>query len=187
MGPENHRQALRRFGLRHWEAAGPPTRREHRTVTLPDFQGIGHARVGLLVGEDPDDQHKRILAMAKCNLAAKPKSLRFALEPTGEVCRIGWCGESNYVADSLVAQPLSSEEKEKQEEAKTKVKQARAILEMIRDQSDGNVEIKAARAECYAAGLTLRAIERAIAELDWTVHYEIGTDGKRTYYWSAKT
>jgi hypothetical protein len=24
-----------------WYGAGPPTRREHRTVTLPDFQGVG--------------------------------------------------------------------------------------------------------------------------------------------------
>jgi hypothetical protein len=72
---------------------------------------IGHARVGLLVAEDPDDDKQRILAVSKCNLALKPKSLRFALDPVGDVCRIGWNGTSSYVADQLVGPPRTRRSK----------------------------------------------------------------------------
>jgi hypothetical protein len=60
---------------------------------------IGHARVGLLVAEDPDDDHLRVLAMPKINCGPKQESLRFALEPIGNVCRIGWAGRLHVPAD----------------------------------------------------------------------------------------
>src|SRR5947209_727234 len=78
-------------------------------------------RPRLLVAQDPDDNRVRVLAVTKCNLAAKPASLRFALEPVGNVCRIGWMGTSSYHADDLVQTPATEEEKQAREEAKTKV------------------------------------------------------------------
>src|SRR5207237_5685525 len=81
---------------------------------------IGHARAGLLVAEDPDDAGTRVLAVTKCNLAARPASLRFALEPVGDVCRIDWRGPSSYHADQLVASPRTEEQKAQHEEARTK-------------------------------------------------------------------
>ncbi len=73
---------------------------------------IGHARIGLLVGEDPDDERYRVLAMAKINCAAKQASLRFALEPVPEldVCKITWLGPAPY-ADDLVSTQRSEEQK----------------------------------------------------------------------------
>ncbi len=74
---------------------------------------IGAARAGMLVAQDPDSSLHRILACTKSNLAAKPPSLRYVLDPTapGGVCRIGWCGTSSYDADDLLQPPENPEEK----------------------------------------------------------------------------
>jgi RecA-family ATPase len=82
---------------------------------------IGHARTGLLVAQDPDDQHKRILAVSKCNLGPRPQSLRFVLELHNGVPRVGWCGHSGYDADQLVQAPRSEEETDRKETAKRKL------------------------------------------------------------------
>ena len=50
----------------------------------PHRQPAGHARTGLLVAQDPDDDKQRILAVSKCNMTVKPASLRFALETLAE-------------------------------------------------------------------------------------------------------
>jgi hypothetical protein len=79
---------------------------------------IGAARAGLLVAADPDLPHYRVLAVTKANLAGKPPSLRFVLEPTAAgVCRVGWCGESRLGADELLGAGESSDDRSAKEEA----------------------------------------------------------------------
>lgn len=70
---------------------------------------IGAARSGLLLGVDPDDPQKRILAVSKSNLAKTPNSLRLALCSVGDTAKIEWLGECNQDADQLVG-PRESEE-----------------------------------------------------------------------------
>jgi hypothetical protein len=49
---------------------------------------------GDVVGRDPDDEHRRVLAMNKTNLGPTPKSLAYKLLPNDEgIVRIGWLGE----------------------------------------------------------------------------------------------
>lgn len=148
---------------------------------------IGHARTGLLVALDPDDDQKRVLAVSKCNLAAKPKSLSFVLDPVEEVCRIGWCGQTHHKADDLVAQPPTAEEQQDKKDSKNKVAQTRVILEMLMEQYKGKLEIKMAKQECLAAGMGPKALDKAIKELQWETQYETDDLGKRTYYWTAPT
>jgi hypothetical protein len=115
---------------------------------------IGHARVGLLVAEDPDDDAYRILAMPKINCGPKQPSLRFALEPVPEldVCKIRWQGTSSYTADDLVGTHASEEQKEQAQEKATKVEQAKAILEWLFESSTtGSLVITAAKAELAKA------------------------------------
>jgi hypothetical protein len=141
---------------------------------------IGHARTGLLVGVDPDDQHKRVLAVSKCNLAAKPKSLRFAVEPVDNVCRIGWCGTAPYSADDLLQAPLTEAEREEQQQALTRLEQCtELLLDLIRP---GPKEIKQCKEECNAAGFSLRTIERAAHQLKLRMIRESG-EGKNIYLW----
>src|SRR5258708_18678781 len=101
--------------------------------------------------------------MAKINCGPKQGSVRFALEPVGDVCRIAWCGQSNYNADQLLSQP-SDATRQKNEDAETKVEQARALLEMLLAASNGIIPTKETRQELGNAGLCYHSYENAASE-----------------------
>jgi len=67
---------------------------------------IGAARAGLLIARDPDDEHRRVLAITKMNLAPEPPSLAFTIENgaggLGVPPRIAWLGETVHRANDLV-------------------------------------------------------------------------------------
>jgi hypothetical protein len=147
---------------------------------------IGHARIGLLIAEDPDNDAFRILSMTKINCGPKQKSMRFTLEPVGEVCRIQWAGQSNYSADDLMQQP-TSQEKSKKEDANTKIAQAKAIFTMLLEAKAGVIPIKETKDELHKADISKHSIETAIKELGLTVQYDTMPDGTRVYFWVSPT
>jgi len=63
----------------------------------------GAVRSAFVVGKNPNDPQQCVLAPVKCNLAAKPKSLLYAVETVGDVSRIGWLGETDLLADDVLA------------------------------------------------------------------------------------
>jgi hypothetical protein len=75
----------------------------------------------------------------KANRGALAPTWRFTLDPiavaiAGEddvICRIGWCGESPYLADQLVHQP-TAEQKEDKEEAKSQLEKNRCQISTVR-------------------------------------------------------
>jgi RecA-family ATPase len=69
---------------------------------------IGAARAGLLVGVDPDDEHRRILAVSKSNLAAKAPSLAYKLvgEDLYGTAKVVWQGASEHTAEDLLGRPV---------------------------------------------------------------------------------
>ena len=148
---------------------------------------IGHARTGLLVAEDPDDDSKRILAVSKCNLGPRPQSLRFILDPIDDVCRVGWCGTSSYNADQLVQAPKSEEAAQDKEAAKSKIDVAVAILQMLLDRFNGRLEVKQAKTDLAAADLTGSTVDRAVRKLQLKLHHETDDEGERRYYWTPKS
>jgi len=78
----------------------------------------GVARVVLQVHKAPDDDSKRILAVAKCNVAVVSPSLQFRLDDAVNCARIRWEGESSHSADDLVALRVPDDgEREVTEEA----------------------------------------------------------------------
>lgn len=142
---------------------------------------IGHARTGLMVAVDPDDEHKRVLAVSKCNLAARPRSLRYTLTPIGPVCRVEWCGTSEYDADTLMQPPPTEEEREQREEARSRVAQAMDTLRMILE--SGPVRIREAKRLCADAGFPVRTTERAARNLGLTVDHRY-EQGEHVWMWS---
>jgi hypothetical protein len=56
----------------------------------------------MVVGRDPASPGHCVLAPVKCNLCRPPKSLRYTHEPTGDVSRIAWVGESDLTADDIL-------------------------------------------------------------------------------------
>jgi hypothetical protein len=143
---------------------------------------IGHARAGLLVAINPDNDHQRILAVTKCNLAAKPQSLTFVLDPIGDVCRIGWVGTSNLSADDLVQPVDTPDQKAVKEEKQTKCEQCQDLLSEIL--SDGPKEIKQLKKECSEAGCSASTVERAAKALGLLMAIVTNPDtGKNLYTW----
>jgi len=85
---------------------------------------IGAARAGLLVGVDPDDSHRRILAVSKSNLAAKPPSLAYKLvgDALYGTAKVVWQGASEHTAEDLLGRPVERPAP-KQEEAEAFLRQ----------------------------------------------------------------
>jgi hypothetical protein len=79
---------------------------------------IAAARVGMIVAQDPNDDRGSILACSKNNVAEKPRSLKFQLDPTHhQVCRVAWTGTSDCEADDLLNAANTPEEKTANNEA----------------------------------------------------------------------
>ena len=129
---------------------------------------IGHARTGLLVAQDPDDDEQRILAVSKCNMGVKPASLRFALEDHEGVSRIVWRGTAPYQANDLVERPPSADQRQRRQAE-------RACQDFIRRMLDSYISmpIASVKAECQEAGFSMRTTERAAHNLRlvWTRKY----------------
>lgn len=76
---------------------------------------IGAARVGLMVGRDPEDDERVILAPTKNNLARMPRSLAFSLVGSPDdpdVSMVEWEGPVDLRAHDLLSSPSSKSKKE---------------------------------------------------------------------------
>jgi RecA-family ATPase len=117
---------------------------------------IGAARVGLMVGTDPDDDTRKVLAISKCNLAAHAPSLAYRLVAAEEhgCARVEWLGTTGHKAADLLA--AQSNDDDDTSDAKTVLA---AIL------SDGPKSVKTVLAEGAEAGLTKDQLKRAKRKL----------------------
>ena len=102
--------------IRHWgKSAGKSIYRGLGSIAF-----IGAARVGVVVAEDPDPEHegRRVIAVEKSNLAAKPEPLAYHLVSADEhgCARISWAGPVSYSPDELAA-PRADSDRSKTEEA----------------------------------------------------------------------
>ncbi|MBX6370111.1 MAG: AAA family ATPase [Rhodospirillales bacterium] len=114
---------------------------------------IGAARVGLLVAADPKDDSRRVLAVVKSNLAAKPEALAYRLVTDAErdVAKLSWEGPAGYTADELLA-TRSEDERSAEDEAEEFL---RAELE------EGPKPASEVRRAAGQAGIAERTLRRA--------------------------
>lgn len=114
---------------------------------------IGAARVGLMVGRDPEDDTMRILAVTKCNLAVQAPPLSFRLVPCADdtsVARIQWEGVSSHGLDAMLAETDPAERTAASEAA-----------EFLRDTlASGPVRAGDVKKQARDAGIALRTLER---------------------------
>lgn len=82
---------------------------------------VGQARAGLVAAHDPEDETggRRVLAVAKSNLAPMPPALAYALVSDDDrgCGRIEWGGAVAYTADSLLAAPEPGDQHENSDAA----------------------------------------------------------------------
>lgn len=113
---------------------------------------IAAARAGFLVGRDPDDPTRRVLACTKMNIASEPPSLIYAIPKTDGTPRIVWLGESPHDARALLAQPGTPEERGVLGDACAFLRDA--LL-------NGPVDYKALLADARKAGISSHSLDRA--------------------------
>ncbi len=132
---------------------------------------IGAARMAFVVGKDPQDENRRVLASTKNNLAMPPASLMFGLEEakSGSV-RVTWLGQSEVSAKDLLATPQDHEHADARSEA----------VEFLNDVlADGPLPAKQVIEEADDAGIAEKTLRRAKKLLDVIVYRENTTGEKR--------
>jgi AAA domain len=117
---------------------------------------VGAARAGLLAALDPDDEHRRILAVTKSNLAAVPDALAYRLveDELRGVARVVWDGTTGHTAaDLLRVRPADDDE---QAPARAEAEEIlRGIL------GNGPVLARQVKAKAREAGVSERTLDRA--------------------------
>jgi hypothetical protein len=129
------------------------------TANNPLYRGggsigiIGAARMAFVVGKDPQDENRRVVASTKNNLSNPPKSLMFTLEEaeSGSVM-VSWLGESEVSAKNLLASPQNQEHADIRSEA----------IEFLNDVlCEGPVPASQVKEEAEDAGISERTLKRA--------------------------
>src|SRR5215208_4763923 len=138
---------------------------------------IGAARMAFVVGKDPQDENRRVLASTKNNLAKLPKSLMFTLEEAGNgAVRVNWLGDSEVSAHQLLATPREEEHADARSEA----------VEFLSDVlADGPVAASQVKEEAEDAGISERTLWRAKKVLGVMAYREgeAGGRGKGHWFW----
>jgi hypothetical protein len=113
---------------------------------------IGAARIALLVGRDPEDEERLVLAAIKTNIGPKPAALAYRLTPgSNGAVSVKSEGESDLTADQLVA--VTSEED------RGALKEA---VDWLRHRlTDGPIEAKRLKDEARRAGIAEKTLWRA--------------------------
>ncbi len=116
------------------------------------------ARVGLLVGRDPENAEHRILAISKSNVGRIATSMRWKIEeaPNG-VGRVKWLGEAeNISAEDLVSDAQGSE-------GRSKRAQAEGLLRDLLndDRYSGQITIKDAQSLALDFDISPKTLQRA--------------------------
>jgi hypothetical protein len=146
-------------------------------AALGSIDIAAHVRSAMLVGVDPEDPTRRILAHHKASNAAEAASLAFTLTSVEremfrddassvmvEASRVDWAGFSPLKAADLL-QPRGTEE---EQEDKSALEQAREFLQELLQQ--GPVLAKEVHAAAKAAGVEMITLRRVKARMLVRVH-----------------
>lgn len=138
---------------------------------------MGAARLGMIAAVDPDDDDRRVLAVGKSNLAAKPPALLYRLvssvpDEVGGVARVQWEGTSEHSADGLL---VSRDDREGSD-----ADDAVAVLADVL--ADGPVWAKDAFDAMREAGFSKDQAKRAKSKLGVTT-VKVGAPGDAVTGW----
>lgn len=134
---------------------------------------IGAARVGLVIAPDPDepDSPRRVLAVAKSNLAIKPPAMAYRLtQAANGVAYASWEGATHHTAAMLTGPQSDDEERNAQTDA------ASVLREIL---AGGALPADDVKAEGKRAGISERTLWRAKAKIGIRARKEGFGDGAR--------
>ncbi|MGP8162774.1 MAG: AAA family ATPase [Acidimicrobiales bacterium] len=140
------------IGVRHHRKGGALDARDAGTGSVA-FTAA--ARIEWVAGRDPEDPGRRVLAVAKTNIAAVPPSRLYRLvaaEGEFDTVAVRWEGTSTVTANELASGPVSAEERSELDEA---VEFLREVL------AAGPVEANVVKRQAHAADIAERTMRRA--------------------------
>lgn len=139
---------------------------------------IGAARVGWVVGKNPENPDIRVLAISKSNIGTMSESLEFQLvnDSTYECARIQWLGSSKFTADNLY-ETQNIEEKSLTDEGMD------WLQEFL---SEGGMDSATIKREAEKLGISPKVLRRAREKLNVVTRRE-GSGTKHTTLWSLPT
>ena len=116
------------------------------------------ARLEWMIGTDPADPTRRVLAVAKSNIGKIPRSLAYRIEQDveWETNRIRWDGSTDLVANDLTAAPKSDDERGAVDDAEDFLRSALADGPVL----SKDVDRQAREAGISAGGALKRARQR---------------------------
>ncbi|HEX6817065.1 MAG TPA: AAA family ATPase [Ktedonobacterales bacterium] len=133
---------------------------QHRGIASVGW--INSARSGLVVGPDPQDPEKRVLALNKTNIAPRSTpSLSYRIVGDDQASlRVEWLGISQHDARAILSQYGATEDTQ----APHALQDAKSFL---RDElASGEVRAKDVIGRAKDLGISKRTLDRARAELD---------------------
>lgn len=137
---------------------------------------VGAARVGMVVADDPGDESRNVLAVAKSNLAALPPALAYRLVPAEgfECARVEWLGPTHHTADALMVAPTPGAD-----ETAPRATAEAFLLDLL---AEGALPVQDVKAQAIEAGLSWRTVRRAQEDLR-IVPRKRGKPGDREQWW----
>lgn len=119
---------------------------------------VGAARAGFMIGTDPEDARKRVLAAVKCNLAERPPSLAFRLvaDELHGCVQVEWLGTSARRAADL----LGEDDDEARDDKTAAEEAAEWVAGFLADQADREAASAEVKKAARAAGIPERTLQR---------------------------
>ncbi len=143
---------------------------------------IGAARMAFVVGKDPQDENRRVLAPTKNNLAIAPASLVFGLEEAeGGSVRVKWLGRSEVSAGQLLGTPKEEERADARSEA------GEFLSEILADGPVAAREVEDEREDAGITGITLRRAKKALGVITYRENISGQERGKGRWMWMLPT
>jgi hypothetical protein len=164
------------MGVRHFTKGAAGGKAIYRGGASIAF--IALARIGLAVGQDPDDPSRRLLAVSKCNIDSRAPTLAYRLVPDAryKVARIDWLGPVETTADEMVAIPHAREDPE------TTGALAAGCAFLTDVLTPAPRWVKDVKDEAKAAGLSWATVRRAKDKLG-AVALKVGAPGETDQGW----
>jgi putative DNA primase/helicase len=169
--------------VRHLNKGGQGVKAIYRGNGSIAFTGA--ARVGFLVGVDPDNPRGRLLACVKSNLALKPPSMRYEIESTPDgTPYVAWHGTSGVDAQGALDGPKRASEIDDETAANNRARQYE--IEFLEDLlADGPMAWREIVAAGKAEGFADRSLRRARADIGLVKL--TGDGGNRDARWSLRS
>jgi hypothetical protein len=134
---------------------------------------IATIRSAFLLGRDPEDPNRRVLACLKCNFGPPPPALAFTVAGPPERPQVVWEGPTELTADQLLAVP-----------PRTPLPRQRAVAFLQQRLRERPRPAALLLTEARTEGISESTLQRAKRQLNIEVRRQDDGEGKEATFWA---